>query len=140
MLKEYVLSIISISIACLVLDTLLPEGNIRKYGNYAFSVILSIALIQPVVSFFKEDIDVKLKNYGQYQFDYTEAVKTTVNSISGFEDAEVYVEQQNNRIESITIYSGGDKLLEKAVENAKKDFVRKMLFNVYGTENIYFSE
>lgn len=140
MLKEYVLLIISISIACLILDTLLPEGNIRKYGNYAFSVILSIALIQPVVSFFKEDIDVKLKNYGQYQFDYTEAVKTTVNSISGFEDAEVYVEQQNNRIESITIYSGGDKLLEKAVENAKKDFVRKMLFNVYGTENIYFSE
>lgn len=139
MIKKYVLSIIVISISGLFFDTILPEGNIRKYGNYALSVIMSIALIQPVVSFFKNDFNMEY-SYEQYVFDYTEAVKSTVNSISGYEDADVYVEQSNNKIESITIYQRKDKLLEKAEAVLKKDFVKTMLKNVYGTENIYFSE
>ncbi len=138
MLKQYILSIISVSIAALIFDTLLPEGNVRKYGNFAFSLILSIALIQPVTSFLKSDFELD-NNVIKYEIDYTDAVKSTVNSISGFEEAEVSVEHIDNKIESITVFLNGEKLFEKAEEQVKKDFVRKMLSVVYGTENIYFS-
>ncbi len=138
MLKQYILSIISVSIAALIFDTLLPEGNVRKYGNFAFSLILSIALIQPVTSFLKSDFELD-NNVIKCEFDYTDAVKSTVNSISGFEEAEVSVEHVDNKIESITVFLNGEKLFEKAEEQVKKDFVRKMLSVVYGTENIYFS-
>ena len=138
MLKKYIISIISVSIAILIFDMLLPEGNVRKYGNFAFSLILSIALIQPITSFFKSDFNLD-NNISKYEVDYTDAVKSTVNSISGFEDAEVSVEHNDNKIESITVYLNGEKLFEKAEEQLKKDFVKKMLSVVYGTENIYFS-
>ena len=76
----------------------------------------------------------------QYEFDYTDAVKSTVNGISGFEDAEVDVVQNENKIKSITIYTKGEKVLEKAEEDIKKEYVKKLLSTIYGVENIYFSE
>lgn len=139
MLKKYILSIISISITGLFIDVLLPEGNIRKYSNFAISIILSIILVQPIVSFFNKEFDFKFEG-AKYEFDYTEAVKSTVNGISGYEDAEVEVSQNENRIKSITIYTKGEKVLEKAEENLKKEYVKKILSTIFGVENIYFSE
>ena len=139
MIKEYVLSIISISITGLLLDVLLPEGNIRKYSNFAVSIILSIILIHPIANVFDKDFNFELESI-QYEFDYTDAVKSTVNGISGFEDAEVDVVQNENKIKSITIYTKGEKVLEKAEEDIKKEYVKKLLSTIYGVENIYFSE
>lgn len=138
MIKEYVVSIISISVIGLVLDTILPDGNIKKYGNFAFSIILSIILIQPVTKIFDLGSDFNF-NYEKYQFDYTQAVQTTVNSISGFENAAVYVEQESNKIKSITINLKGEKVLEKVIEESKKEYVKKILSALYGTDNICFS-
>lgn len=139
MVREYILSVISISISGLILDALLPDGNIHKYANFALSVILSIVLIQPIVSFFNKDFNVEYEKV-QYSFDYTDAVLRTVNSISGFEDADVEVEQDNNKIQSITVKTGSEKIIEKAEEEIKKDYVKKILSTIYGVENVYFSE
>ena len=38
-LKEYILSVISISVIGLVLDSVLPNGNVKKYGQFALSII-----------------------------------------------------------------------------------------------------
>ena len=68
MVKEYVLSLIAVSISGLLIDVLLPEGNIRKYSNFAISIILSIILIQPITNFFSEDYNFEFKNYIQQSY------------------------------------------------------------------------
>ena len=138
MIKEYILTVISVSIAGLLADALLPDGNIKKYANFAVSLVLSFALIYPAINLTNKNVNVLFDNI-EYKFDYTVAVKSTVNSVEGFEDASVSVEQENNKIKSITVILKSDKLLERAEEELKKDFLIKILSAVYGTDNIYFS-
>lgn len=139
MIKEYVLSIISISITGLLIDVLLPDGNIRKYSNFAISIILSVILIQPITNLFDKEFDFEFEKTN-YEIDYTKAVEATVKGISGFEDSEVDVVQDENKIESIIIYTNNEKILEKAEEELKKEYVKKILSTIYGVENIIFSE
>lgn len=139
-LKNYILTVTAISILGLFLDCLLPNGNIKKYSAFGVSIILSIALIQPIAEFLKKDFEPEIYS-AEYYFDYTEAVKSTVNSIKGFEDAQVFVEQEKNKITKITVISNNWRVLDKAIETTSTDFLKKMLNAVYGVseQEIYFS-
>lgn len=132
-LKEYILSVISISVIGLVLDSVLPNGNVKKYGQFALSIILSIALIQPLTSFIKKDFSIE-QNFSEYSVDYTSAVKSTVNSIKGFEDAEVFLTSENNKITSITVHTHRERILEDAVEDITSGYLKRILNAVYGVE------
>ena len=140
-LKNYILSLVSVSVIGLILECLLSEGNIKKYAMFGVSIILSLSLIQPLFNL-KTDFEVPTIQNQQINIDYETAIKSTVNSINGYEDAFVSVITQNNEIKKVTIVCSGEKLLDKAVENAKKDYVIKIISAVYGVEkeNIYFSE
>ena len=136
-LKEYVLRITSISIIGLLLECIMPSGNIKKYASFGLSLILSISLISPLLNFEVNNISFDFEE--RYEFDYTESVKSTVNSVKGFEKADVYVEQENNKISTVSIKSNNDKTLEKAVQKAMMDFLKNIINVVYGVEkdNIY---
>ena len=41
-MKEYILTIIGISIITLVCDSILVDGKIKRYAHFAIAVILSI--------------------------------------------------------------------------------------------------
>ncbi len=140
-LKNYILSLVSVSVIGLILECLLTEGKIKKYAMFGVSIILSLSLIQPIFNL-KTDFEIPTIENQQVNIDYETAIKSTVNSINGYEDAFVSVITQNNEIKKVTIVCSGEKLLDKAVENAKKDYVIKIISAVYGVEkeNIYFSE
>ena len=140
-LKNYILSLVSVSVIGLILECLLTEGKIKKYAMFGVSIILSLSLIQPIFNL-KTDFKMPTIENQQVNIDYETAIKSTVNSINGYEDAFVSVITQNNEIKKVMIVCSGEKLLDKAVENAKKDYVIKIISAVYGVEkeNIYFSE
>ena len=139
-LKNYILSLVSVSVIGLLLDCLLTEGKIKKYAMFGVSIILSISLIQPLLKL-NVDFNVPTVSNKQINIDYETAIKSTVNSISGFEESSVSIICQNNEIKKVTIICSTEKLLDKAVENAKKDYVKNIINAVYGVNknNIYFS-
>ncbi len=138
-LKDYIFTIISISFITLIIDCIIPNGNLKRYAIFGISVILSIALISPFNNLIKKDFKLEIPE-NTYFVDYTSAVKNTVNSIKGFEDASVSVKQENNKIISITVYLKKERVLEDAVENLTGNFVKKMLSTVYNVDenNIFF--
>lgn len=140
-LKNYILSLVSVSVIGLILECLLSQGNVKKFAMFGVSIILSLSLIQPIFNL-KTDFEIPTIANQQVNIDYETAIKSTVNSITGYEDAFVSVVTQNNEIKKVTIVCSGEKLLDKAAINAKKDYVIKIINAVYGVEkeNIYFSE
>lgn len=140
-LKEYIVTVIAIAIISLILESLLPEGNVKKYAAYAFSIILSISMIQPLLQI-KGDINIPEINVSNTSIDYLTAVKTTVNGIIGYEDAEVTVKQNDDKIESITIKTGDKKIIEDAIAKITEDDVKEIIYAIYGVdkEKIHISE
>ncbi len=131
-IKEYVLSIMSVSILGLILDCVIPNGNIKKYASFALSVILSITLLQPfMVELKNKDISLDMDKKG-YSVDYTQAVKTTVNSVIGYEQADVFVQQENDKIICVTVKNNKEKLLDKSIQAASLSFLKKLLNAIYG--------
>ncbi len=140
-LKNYVMSIISVCVVGLILECLLSKGNVKKYAMFCVSIILSVTLIQPLFNI-KTELSIPEIQSQQVNIDYESAVRTTVQSIDGFENAVVSVMCQNNKISKVTIICLEDKLIDKALVLAKKEFIKKMINAIYGVEkeNIYFSE
>lgn len=140
-LKNYVASIIAVAVIGLILDCLLTEGNLKKYAMYGVSLVLSVCLVQPII---KGNFEINIPQISrqEYIIDYKTAVRSTVNSISGYEDADVDVKQEDNKITSITIKADKDKMLEEALKNATKNYVKKLISTIYGVseDNIYFTE
>ena len=139
-LKNYIISLVSVSVIGLILECLLAESNVKKYAMFGVSIILSISLVQPLLNI-KADFSFTKKQTQQISVDYEQAIKATVNSIGGYEDAFVSVLCQNNEIIKVTIKSTSEKLLDKAVETAKQEYVKKIISAVYGVEieKIYLS-
>ena len=140
-LKEYVLRITAISIIGLLLECLVPTGNVKKYASFGLSLILSIALISTLMNFEVKNFSFDIEK-DCFEIDYTKSVKSTVNSVKGFEKAEVFVSQENNKISTVSIKSNTDKTLEKAVQQTMLDFLKNIIHLVYGVEknNIYIME
>ena len=140
-LKNYVASIIAVAVIGLILDCLLTEGNLKKYAMYGVSLVLSVCLVQPII---KGNFEINIPQISrqEYIIDYKTAVRSTVNSISGYEDADVDVKQEDNKITSITIKADTDKMSEEALKNATKNYVKKLISTIYGVseDNIYFTE
>lgn len=140
-LKNYVTSIIAVAVIGLILDCLLTEGNLKKYAMYGVSLVLSVCLVQPII---KGNFEINIPQISrqEYIIDYKTAVRSTVNSISGYEDADVDVKQEDNKITSITIKADKDKMLEEALKDATKNYVKKLISTIYGVseDNIYFTE
>ncbi|MBE7092453.1 MAG: hypothetical protein E7365_04670 [Clostridiales bacterium] len=141
-IKEYILTIVVISVIGLILECLLNEGNIKKYAMFGVSIILCVNMIQPFLKINFEINKPDINNKYHYTIDYNDAVSSTVNSVKGFENAKVNVDSQNNKIIKITINPNADKLIEKTISNTTKEYIKTLLNAIYGVdkENIFFTE
>lgn len=132
-LKQYIINIVAVSVIGLIFECLLKDDKIKKYAMYALSLVLSICLINPLFNAdFKQELLPDITE--DYTIDYNLAVKTTVNSIKGYENATVNVVLQNNKIISITIDPSTDKLLEEAFIKTSNEYLKSFLNALYGVE------
>lgn len=139
--KGYITSITGVAILSLIVDCVLPEGNIRKYARFACALILSICIISPIFDL-KPDTPISLESNEQFFVDYTQAVEKTVQGIYGFENVSVSVTQNGGKIQEIVITLSDSKLLEKAQQTAMKEYLCNTLSAIYGVEkeNIWIKE
>ena len=53
----YIVSVAGVSVLTVLLDIILPEGNMNKYIKSVFSVLVIIVVVSPVVRVIRSDID-----------------------------------------------------------------------------------
>ncbi len=132
-IKSYICSVTGIAIISLIVDCVLPEGNVRKYARFACALILSLCIISPLLDW-KPETSFSVSENEQFFVDYTQAVEKTVHGIYGFENAQVSVSQDNGKIQEIHITLSDSKLIEKAQQAAMEEYLRNTLSAIYGIE------
>ena len=60
--KQYITSIIYISIVGILIELFVPKTNLKKYISACFSLIVIFTIISPIINVLKED---KVKRYQQ---------------------------------------------------------------------------
>ena len=131
-LKNYVITILSASVICTAADCLLPEGNVRKYVRFALAMILSTAMIAPLLTgeFSLPTVPASASTL----WDGTEAVAETVRHLPGFENARVSVEQHGGRIGTITVRVPEGKLAEQGERAAMTSLLKDLLSAMFSAE------
>lgn len=137
-MREYVLSVIGVAVISIICNTVLNEGKIKKYAQFAFSLILSLALIYPAFDFFKQKISTPI-NLTVQDVDYSFSVEQTVRAF--YKNATVQIAQNGNKIEKIYIDLSQEKILDKAEAEIFKGQVKQILSKMYliEEENIVFN-
>ncbi len=134
-MKWYFLKIASMGILTVVSECLLPKGNIKKYAVFALSVIMTVSLIFPLKEIKTEDFNINTT----MEYDSSgikDGVMKTVRGIKGFENASVDVKMENMKITAINIKMNNGKMLESAVAEVHKEYLKAVLKALYRTENI----
>ena len=67
-MSKYVLSILGIVMCGIIIDVILPSGNISKYIKGIYSIFVVAVIINPVVSFLSNKNQIKL-NYETFEMD-----------------------------------------------------------------------
>ncbi len=134
-MKEYVLTIIAISIISIICDSILNEGKIKKYARFAISLILSLALIYPAIDFLKQK-KVSFNLLEEMEIDYSYSVKQTV--LTFYKNANVKIVQNGKSLDKIYIDLTQEKILDKAQAELLKNEVKSILSKMYdiAEENI----
>lgn len=143
--KEYISTIIYISIFIIILELIIPNSKTKKYITMLASLIVIITIISPVINIIKEDrledtlsqvietissSAVQMKNTKKYDFsDYQNKIllKSTRQSLE--DDIENYI--RNNMAEDIDLDSVDIDLNKDYTLGEVKIYIRKMK-----TENI----
>lgn len=64
-LKEWITSIVLVTLLLSVAQTLIPEGSIRKIASFTGGLILLVALLQPVLGTDLSRLDLEMGEYEQ---------------------------------------------------------------------------
>ena len=64
-LKEWVTSVVVVTMLLSVAQTLIPEGSIRKISSFTGGLILLVALLQPVLAVNLSGLELEIEEYGQ---------------------------------------------------------------------------
>lgn len=121
-ITNFCTTIIFTTLTIIILEMVMPEGKSKKYVSFVCKVVITIALINPILSFMNVDIGEKLEltdsNYNQYRFEnntYEKSVRETyeknlVNDItsrleeSGYIVCNVQVEYNEETFKPTKIY------------------------------------
>ena len=83
-ISNFCTTIIFTTLTIIILEMVMPEGKSKKYVSFVCKVVITIALINPILSFMNVDIGEKLEltdsNYNQYRFEnntYEKSVRET---------------------------------------------------------------
>ena len=84
-LKEWVTSIVLVTMLLSVAQTLIPEGSIRKISSFTGGLILLIALLQPILGTDLSRLELRTENYEravrERQEELEEAGKSSLSDI-----------------------------------------------------------
>ena len=98
-MSGYILSILGIVLLGVIIDVIVPSGNINKYIKSVFSIFVVAVIISPVINFISNKNGIKL-NYSNYEMD-----KKLIEYIF-----EKRTENEENRIEKYLQEEGFDKV------------------------------
>lgn len=137
-MSSYVLSILGVVLLGIIIDVIIPSGNINKYIKSIFSIFIIAVIISPVVKFISNKNDFKL-DYDNYQIDqelveyiYKKRVNNEQTKIEeyftneGFCNIDIIINFsiKNNEIEYISC----DVNLQNLVISADKQHINKYEF------------
>ncbi len=137
-MSRYVLSILGIVLLGIIIDVIVPSGNISKYIKSVFSIFVVAVIISPVVKFISNKNGIKL-DYNNYELDkelveyiYEKRVDNEENKIeihlkdAGFAEVDINIEYSinNNQIEYLSCCVN----LENLVISADKQHINKYEF------------
>ena len=60
-LREWLTSVVVVSVLLAVVQTLIPEGTVRKIGTFTGGLILLVTLLQPLLGVDFEDLELRLE-------------------------------------------------------------------------------
>jgi len=60
-LREWLTSVVVVSVLLAVVQTLIPEGTVRKIGAFTGGLILLVTLLQPLLGVDFEDLELRLE-------------------------------------------------------------------------------
>ena len=134
----YILSILGIIVAGVVIDIIIPSGQINKYIKAIYSIFVVAVLISPLVQFLSKTQDFKI-SYIEHKTDtellkyiYTARVKSAEESIEnilkneGLSGVDIILEFsiQNEKLE----YNSCKVNLKKLVISSDKQHINKYEF------------
>lgn len=67
-MSNYVLSILGIVVIGIIIDVVIPSGNINKYIKSVFSIFVVSVIISPIVKFISNKNGIKI-DYNNYELD-----------------------------------------------------------------------
>lgn len=119
---KYIVTVVSISIISLIIESIIPSGKIRQYVIFAQAVILSMCIIAPAVKFVK---DVKnTKNF----------FSTKIESDYGISlpNSNITIEEREGKTEKVIVDLSGYSNEQKSV--AYKESLKKALSEIYSVK------
>lgn len=114
-MSGYVLSILGIVLLGVIIDVIIPSGNINKYIKSVFSIFVVAVIISPVVKFISNKNGIKI-DYTDYEMD-----KQLIEYIF-----EKRTENEENKIEIYLKDNGYDKIdinLNYSINNNELDYI-----------------
>ena len=114
-MSGYVLSILGIVLLGVIIDVIIPSGNINKYIKSVFSIFVVAVIISPVVNFLSNKNGIEL-DYDNYEMD-----KQLIEYIF-----EKRAKNEENKIEIYFKENGLDKIdinLNYSINNNELDYI-----------------
>lgn len=106
-LKEWVICISAIIIFITAVEMILPNNSLKKYAQFVFSIILTVAIVKPIVGFISKGPD-----------DFTEQIKKYISADDTYKTVQKEVDEDDYTNKEISI--SVQRLLNQRFTN--KDF------------------
>lgn len=149
----YILSILGIVLAGVIIEVIIPSGNINKYIKGVYSIFVVAVLISPVITFVSKAQDITV-NYTDYEIDselieyiLTKRVENIENEMEihlqqeGFSGIDIKLDYSLNNNE--ICYNSCTVNLENLAISADKQHINKYEFInevVVGFTNLTYEE
>lgn len=102
---QWVVTVAGIAILSVLCDIILPEGQTRKYVKTVFGVVVTLIIVQPVVSFFSGGLNYSTESF-EVQQGYIESVENRQEKIAK-EQVRSVLEANGIELTNITISEEG---------------------------------
>jgi len=114
-MSGYVLSILGIVLLGVIIDVIVPSGNINKYIKSIFSIFVEAVIISPVVNFLSNKNGIKL-DYDNFEMD-KQLIEYIFEKRAENEENEIEIYLKDNG------FNGIDINLNYSINNNELDYI-----------------
>jgi len=65
-LRSWVVTLVSITIVCSIIERFAPQGNLNKYVKLACGLVVTVVIVTPVLNLLKGDLEIESIAWNQY--------------------------------------------------------------------------